>query len=299
MVCALSGIAGPKDVEPYLKNGVGAVLVGEALMRAKDTLAFVSGLLGGEEKSVRNARSEELLVKICGARSGVAAKAAIEAGADLVGIILVHGRKRFVSTETALEISKAVHETRKIRSKIQQHQSRQSPKVATNYFDHSARHFSHPDRALLVGVFQDHPLEYILAQQKLLDLDIVQLHGSEPVEWTRQIPVPVIKTFKPNSAGIGTTGYHGACLLDSGMGGTGKQLDVKDLRECLIGDGNVRVMLAGGLNPHNVASVLESLGEVSERVIGVDVSSGVEEGGQQSFDKIREFVNAAKSARQA
>src|SRR5215469_460675 len=117
MVCALSGIAGPKDVEPYLKNGVGAVLVGEALMRAKDTLAFVSELLGGEGKNVRHAGSEELLVKICGTRSGAAAKVAIEAGADLIGIILVTGRKRFVSTEIALEISKTVHETQKTRSK--------------------------------------------------------------------------------------------------------------------------------------------------------------------------------------
>jgi anthranilate synthase/indole-3-glycerol phosphate synthase/phosphoribosylanthranilate isomerase len=299
MVCALSGIAGRKDVEPYLKNGVGAVLVGEALMRAKDTVAFISELLGGEEKNIRQVRSEEILVKICGTRSGTAAKVAIEAGADLVGVILVKGRKRFVSTYTALEISKIVHETRKTRTKIQQDQSRPSPKAAKNYFDHSVRHFSHPDRALLVGVFQDQPLEYILEQQKLLNLDIVQLHGSEPIEWARQIPVPVIKTFKPNGAGIGTTGYHVTSLLDSGMGGTGKQLDLKDLQDCLTRDGNVRVMLAGGLNPHNVASVLESLGEVSERVIGVDVSSGVEEDGQQSFDKIREFVNAAKSACQA
>jgi len=299
MVCALSGISGPKDVEPYLKNGVGAVLVGEALMRAKDTVAFISELLGGEEKGVEHAQSEEPLVKICGTRSGAAAKVAIEAGADMIGIILVTGRKRFVSTGTALEISKAVHETRKARSKIKQDQSKQSSKTAKNYFDHSAQHLSHPDRALLVGVFQDHPLEYILEQQKLLNLDIVQLHGSEPVEWARQIPVPVIKTFKPNNTGIGITGYHVSSLLDSGIGGTGTQLDMKDLQTCLTKDGNIRVMLAGGLNPHNVANVLESLGEMSERVIGVDVSSGVEEDGQQSFEKIREFVNAAKSARQA
>ena len=299
IVCALSGIAGPKDVEPYLKNGVGAVLVGEALMRAKDTAAFISELLGGGERNVEHARSDELLVKICGTRSAAAAKVAIEAGADLVGIILVTGRKRCVSTETALEISKTVHETRRTRSKSQQDQSEQSPKAAKNYFKHSARHLSHPDRALLVGVFLDQPLEYILEQQKKFNLDIVQLHGCEPVEWARQIPVPVIKTFKPNSAGVGMTGYHAASLLDSSVGGTGKQLEVKDLQACLTRDGNVRVMLAGGLDPQNVVNVLESLGEVSERVIGVDVSSGVEEGGQQSFDKIREFVNVAKSARQA
>lgn len=44
VVCALSGISGPKDVEPYTKNGVSAVLVGEALMRASDTAQFISEL---------------------------------------------------------------------------------------------------------------------------------------------------------------------------------------------------------------------------------------------------------------
>lgn len=296
IVCALSGISGPKDVEPYLQNGVGAVLVGEALMRAKDTAQFVKEVLGGADDSLRTTKPKDLLVKICGTRSAEAANAAIDAGADLVGIILVTGRKRCVSTETALEISKVVHSTPGPTKSQQQISSSSS---AENYFTHSTRHITHPSRALLVGVFLDQPLEYILEQQKLLNLDIVQLHGSEPIEWARLIPVPVIKTFKPSgpsSLGIGATGYHTIPLLDSGVGGTGKQLALSDLKTCLERDPNLRVMLAGGLEAANVQSVLESLGELREKVVGVDVSSGVEDNGVQSLEKIRKFVSAAKGA---
>ena len=43
--CALSGISGAKDVRVYKEQGVNAVLVGEALMRAEDTKAFIRDLL--------------------------------------------------------------------------------------------------------------------------------------------------------------------------------------------------------------------------------------------------------------
>ncbi|KAK1020013.1 anthranilate synthase / indole-3-glycerol phosphate synthase, partial [Friedmanniomyces endolithicus] len=94
-LCALSGISGPQDVKPYRDNGVGAVLVGEALMRAENTAKFIAELLGGGGDVVeRKNEKRKLLVKICGTRSAEAARTAIEAGADLIGIILVTGRKR-------------------------------------------------------------------------------------------------------------------------------------------------------------------------------------------------------------
>ncbi|KIK67343.1 hypothetical protein GYMLUDRAFT_37441 [Collybiopsis luxurians FD-317 M1] len=45
LLCALSGISGPQDVNIYKEQGVHAVLVGEALMRAKDTAGFIRELL--------------------------------------------------------------------------------------------------------------------------------------------------------------------------------------------------------------------------------------------------------------
>ena len=45
VLCALSGIQGPGDVRVYKEQGVDAVLVGESLMRATDTKAFIEELL--------------------------------------------------------------------------------------------------------------------------------------------------------------------------------------------------------------------------------------------------------------
>ncbi|GME41547.1 Anthranilate synthase component 2 protein [Neofusicoccum parvum] len=296
IVCALSGIGGPKDVEPYEKNGVGAVLVGEALMRASNTAQFIAQLLGGSGESVKTTPRAAPLVKICGTRSAEAAKTAIEAGADLIGIILVEGRTRCVSTETALEISKVIHSTPKARRKDPSPSSSSIPNAASDFFAHaSAHHLSHPDRALLVGVFRNQPLDYVLAQQKALSLDIVQLHGAEPVEWASAIPVPVIHAFKPGEPGLARRGYHAASLLDSGAGGSGTKLDLAEVKEALQRDQSLRVLLAGGLGPENVKEAIAELGELGERVVGVDVSSGVEVDGKQDLGKIKAFVEAAKA----
>ncbi|KAK3619164.1 anthranilate synthase / indole-3-glycerol phosphate synthase [Elasticomyces elasticus] len=295
ILCALSGISGPQDVEAYRDNGVGAVLVGEALMRAKDTAKFIAELLGGGEEAVEKKARWKLLVKICGTRSAEAAKKAVEAGADMIGMILVTGRKRCVSTDTARAISKVVHEMPKASTSDISVPSTK----ATSYFEHTAaHHLQHPSRTLLVGVFQNQPLEYVLEQQRLLELDIVQLHGAEPIEWSTLIPCPVIRSFKPSGAesiGLRTRGYHSIPLLDSGAGGTGEKLAVEAVRETLRLDEGLRVMLAGGLNADNVRSVVGGLKDMGSRVVGVDVSSGVEDGkGEQDLEKIAQFVKAAR-----
>ncbi|KAF1965979.1 hypothetical protein BU23DRAFT_336050 [Bimuria novae-zelandiae CBS 107.79] len=291
IVCALSGITGPQDVEPYAQNGVGAVLVGEALMRASDTAEFIAHLLGGSAPS-KSSTASPLLVKICGTRSVEAANAAIEAGADLIGIILAPGLKRTVSTEMALAISEAVHKSRK------PHATRTvstESQTASDYFEHAAAsHASYSARALIVGVFRNQPLDYILEQQQLLNLDIVQIHGQAPVEWARLIPVPVIRAFGPKDIGIGTRGYHALPLLDAGLGGTGHQLDLSEVQDALSKDAGIKFILAGGLDPDNVQKVLDGLGDYRSRVQAVDVSSGVEVDDQQSLEKIRAFIKAAK-----
>lgn len=296
VLCALSGIAGPQDVLPYQQNGVGAVLVGEALMRASDTSKFIADLLGGQAAIQSAPSKKKPLVKICGTRSAEAAKTAIEAGADLIGMILVHGRKRCVSRDTALEISHAVHTLSKPSIIVQQ----QKPQMrATNYFEHTAANFiQHPTRALLVGVFQNQPLAYILEQQKLLNLDIVQLHGSEPLEWASLIPCPVIRSFDilspALSPALGARGFHSIPLIDSGLGGTGERVGIEKVKEVLSKDDGIRIMLAGGLEPENIQEVLNSIGEGRRAVVGVDVSSGVETDGEQDLGKIKAFVRAAK-----
>ena len=296
ILCALSGISGLQDVKPYQQAGVGAVLVGEALMKAKDTAKFIVDLLGGHEEEVKDDGEKQLLVKICGTRSAKAAETAIQAGADLIGMILVKGRTRCVSTEVAMEISKVVHSTSKGKM-LRPPQSAVDSK-AVDYFQHSARHaLQRPSRTLLVGVFRDQPLDYILEQQKLLELDAVQLHGSEPIEWARLVPCPVIHAFKLDDAELATRGYHALPMLDSGIGGTGKQIAAEKVKSLLDGDEGLGVVLAGGLDPENVVQAVNGLGDAGKRVLVVDTSSGVETDGQQDLEKIKAFVKAAKSIR--
>ncbi len=290
IVCALSGIYGPKDVSAYSKDGVKAILVGEALMRASDTVAFVADLLGGSTKDLHRHNGRRG-VKICGTRTPEAAKTAIEGGADMIGIILVPGRKRFVTEGTALKISSVVKST--VKPSTNEAPSPDDLVNASEFFDHSST-LIHPHRAVLVGVFLDATLSHIIEQVRILGLDIVQLHGTEPLEWARLIPVPVIRRFSPSEVGLGTRGYHALPLLDAGIGGSGKQLDLGAIRQMCAADTGVRFILAGGLDPSNVSSVLKALGDDGRRVVAVDVSSGVESEGKQDHDKIRAFVKAAK-----
>jgi anthranilate synthase/indole-3-glycerol phosphate synthase/phosphoribosylanthranilate isomerase len=290
-LCALSGINSHQDVLDCKRDGVNGVLVGEAIMRAPDASKFIRDLCAGPEAPAPTSTSKPLMVKICGTRSAEAASEAINAGADLIGMILVPGTKRCVSHETALAISDAVHSANKAASA----EPIQVPATATDFFTLSGE-VLRKKAPLLAGVFMNQPLEEVLEKQRLYGLDLVQLHGDEPLEWARLIPVPVIRKFAPGQVGLGVRGYHAAVLLDSGPG-TGKLLDVEAVKAALERDPHLSVLLAGGLEPENVAASVAALGPLAERLLGVDVASGVEVEGKQSLERIRGFVQAAKAIR--
>ncbi|MBE3049545.1 hypothetical protein IMZ48_45020, partial [Candidatus Bathyarchaeota archaeon] len=295
VLCALSGINTHADVQMCLRDGVDAVLVGEAIMRAPDASVFIHQLCAGSTATPQPAAADPLLVKICGTRSAEAARAAVEAGADLVGVCLVPGAKRCISHETALEISRAVHSVERRNTTEITTSEAEKRQIATDFFEGAARRLA-TSGPKLAGIFQNQPLAEILEKTATYGLDVVQLHGDEPVEWARLIPVPVIRCFKPGQVGAGSRGYHAVPLLDSGSG-SGKLLDVSRVREALEGDSELRVILAGGLDPENVAEAVGALGELSGRVVGVDVSSGVEVDGRQDVGRIRKFVEAGKAFR--
>lgn len=210
-------------------------------------------------------------------------------------MILVPGRKRTVSEESAKAISQAIHDFTRPASSS----GPVSPtNIATDFFTTAAQKVTAPGRTrpLLAGVFMNQSLEEVLELQRKYNLDIVQLHGNEPLEWAARIPVPVVRKFLPGEPGLATRGYHAVPLLDSGSG-SGKLLDSVDIKAQLAQDSELRVILAGGLDPTNVAETVASLGVEASHVIGVDVSSGVEVDGVQNLDRIREFVKAAKDIR--
>ena len=291
-LCALSGINSHQDVLDCKRDGVNGVLVGEAIMRAPDASKFIRELCAGPEAPAPTSATKPLLVKICGTRSAEAASEAIQAGADFVGMILVPGTKRVVSHETALAISQAVHGSKKDATSSE---AIQVPRTATDFFTLSGE-VLRKKAPLLVGVFMNQPLDEVLEKQRLYNLDVVQLHGNEPLEWAKLIPVPVIRTFKPGQIGLGVRGYHAVSLLDPGAG-TGTLLDAEAVKGALERDPQLSILLAGGLDPENVAASVAALGPLAERVLGVDVASGVEVDGKQSLERIKAFVQAAKAIR--
>lgn len=226
------------------------------------------------------------VVKICGLKTVEAAAEAINAGANMLGMIMVPGRSRSVSPEAAIEISKLVKAARAKKPSSELIK----PNREMSVFDSNSLRIRSPNQGpFIVGVFRNQSLEDVLKMQEQFELDYVQLHGDEPIEWAKQIPVPVIKRFTPGTPEFDqclSTGAHAISLIDSPLGGEGKMVD----RTILDGFAKkgARFIIAGGLNPENVSSV-----NTTQGVIGVDVSGGVETNGEKDFSKIRAFVKNA------
>lgn len=318
ILCALSGITGPEDVRSYVSQGVGAVLVGEALMRAPDPAIFIRHLLDFPEPEAVAQTSQVPLVKICGIRSVEHALHAAEAGADLIGLVFAPNSKRVVDLSTAADIVQYV------RGSSQRPSSSSStlatPASPSSWFARSSQAIVstiHSNkRPLLVGVFQNQPLEEIVAIATTVQLDLVQLHGSEPVQWAKFIPVPVIRAFHLPPAGdtsveqakfipdLTRPGLNNFILLDSTRpgsklsGGAGVIVDwdlarhIADAGETPASasqKGRLPIILAGGLTPDNVHDAIEKV-----RPWAVDVSGGVETNGVKDPRKVRAFIEAAK-----
>lgn len=271
VLCALSGISSPEDVNRYVLEGVGAVLIGENLTRADDTAGFIRQLLSLPPASTQPQwRTQPPLVKICGIRSKDEALAVAEAGADMLGLMFVERSKRYTDLQTAMEISQAIRTLR--------FSTASSPPSAFDvnsspwFTTHASRLCSFISRPLLVGVFQNASLETILHVTTAAQLDLVQLHGSEPIEWAHCIPVPVIRVFHVGTEGInGITrgGAHQFILLDS-------------IRE----DGSGLSGGSGKIVDWNIAKNIVDAGEI---VLGGRASNKAGPGAPAARDKTPEF----------
>lgn len=147
-----------------------------------------------------------------------------------------------------------------------------------------------------IGVFVDEPLLSLIDIIHDCRLDLVQLHGSETIEYAMEVPCPVIKTFRPR----GPLCYEQinawpvwALLFDTyyaaAYGGCGCTFNWDWLRG-ISSIGNV--IIAGGLNNFNVSEVIRQI-----RPMAVDVSSGVEyPGGGKDPSKVGDFISAVRQA---
>lgn len=153
-----------------------------------------------------------------------------------------------------------------------------------------------PADILTVGVFRDQPTKFVIDAVQHAGLRAVQLHGHETpgdADQVRPYCQALFVAFPAGDPGLAHVDDYGAdaILLDSHAPGSGKVFDWS-LAEGL--PSNRRVILAGGLNPDNVAAGIDEV-----RPWGVDVASGVEIEGQPGRKdplKVRDFIRAAREA---
>ncbi|KAF3985577.1 hypothetical protein FT663_02407 [Candidozyma haemuli var. vulneris] len=249
----------------------------------------------------------EKLVKICGIRRPQDATAAINSGADILGVIMVPNRQRTIAHEDALEISKAVHAARDEKHRKFKNAKELNSHIASQSFaSHEEYLLSYHDLILqngpfLTGVFRNQDPKTVFELAEQLNLDIIQLHGSEdPAEFmalntdnkfciVKRFVLPEQTEYMTNFLKtLHTTDNKGFALplLDSELGGEGKTIDLS-----LINDLQGSFILAGGLTPDNLKNTKDFI----NNVVGFDVSGGVEDdSGFKDHNKISQFVAEGK-----
>ncbi|MBD3258161.1 N-(5'-phosphoribosyl)anthranilate isomerase [candidate division GN15 bacterium] len=207
---------------------------------------------------------KRFMVKVCGITRPKDARLAEQLGADMIGLIFYRKSPRFLSQRNAARVVKGV-----------------SPAVRT------------------VGVFVDEPFGRIVRVAQKLRLDMVQLHGNEPVSLIRHLQregLKVIKAFSmQDNADLDKIRNSAAdmMMLDHRTaelpGGTGETFDwtIKPPKKlpCLV--------LAGGISADNVAEGVRRFNPLM-----VDVNSSVEtRPGTKSEQKLKAFFAACDRIR--
>ena len=206
-----------------------------------------------------------LRVKICGLTTPQDARAAIEFGADALGFNFFAGSKRYVG-HGAEWIRKLPAEVDKIA-------------IAVNPTIEEAKGI-----AALPGI------------------TALQLHGAETPAFCRRLVGEGIRFEKalpvsgPESLVNLPDFYTETVLLDSsgagGFGGSGRAFPWELARGFVETHPRLRVVLAGGLTPENVAEAAATV-----RPFGVDVATGVESSpGRKDYGRLRAFIVAARGA---
>jgi phosphoribosylanthranilate isomerase len=213
----------------------------------------------------RRARLVE--VKICGVTNLSDALDAVDCGADALGFNLFSGSKRFIQINTAGEWMAKV-----------------------------------PAGIRKVAVMVDPTLAEAMRTAQLPFIDSLQLHGNESAEFCSELAKHGVRFTKALPMRDETSVQQPAhfstvsVLLDSGragtFGGSGETFPWSLAYRFIEAHPELRVILAGGLTPENVAEAIDRV-----RPAGVDVTSGVESSvGRKDRRLLQAFVGAVTAA---
>ncbi|MDH5407572.1 MAG: phosphoribosylanthranilate isomerase [Gammaproteobacteria bacterium] len=199
--------------------------------------------------------------KICGLTRTEDVAAAVEAGADAIGLVFYTPSPRHVDIEHAAKLAKSA-----------------------------------PAFVTVVGLFVNASEADVNSVIDKVDIDLLQFHGDESEAFCRSFNRPYIKAVRVASAKDITQADREfstarALLLDTYVegtpGGTGESFDWS----MIPADTKRPLILAGGLNPENVATAIKTV-----KPYAVDVSGGVESAkGIKDHDKIRAFMKEVGS----
>ncbi|MEC8524693.1 MAG: phosphoribosylanthranilate isomerase [Pseudomonadota bacterium] len=196
-------------------------------------------------------------IKICGITRPEDAWAAVESGADALGLVFYPPSPRAVDVAQAKAAVEGV-----------------------------------PAFVSVTALFVNPTVEEVQSVLDNVRIDLIQFHGDEDDDFCRQFKRPYIKALRVRQASdvvASCLRFPGALaiLLDSykpGVpGGTGETFDWSLVPETPPKP----IVLAGGLEPSNVASAIKQI-----RPFAVDISGGVEASkGIKDHSKITDFVN--------
>lgn len=213
-------------------------------------------------------RHSQLIIKFCGICRLEDARMAAEAGATALGIMQVPSSPRYLPLQQATELSSNIRDTIGTKLKI-------------------------------IAVIADATEQQITDIIDNIKPDMLQFHGDEIDEFCVSFALPYIKAIRATTAEEirqQATKHPSAThlLLDSlatnnSFGGSGETFDWEQIpAEAKLAN---RLIIAGGLNPNNLAELLR-------KIIpgGVDVSSGIEhKPGMKDVKLMNDFVGAIRS----
>ena len=245
------------------------------------------------------------LVKICGNRTPEDVRAAAAAGADFVGMV-------FARSSRQVDVEEAQAMVRALGGPLASHELALPPQTITHarhdvetWFQHGTQvlaRYLEAKRPLTVGVFADQSIDEVNEIAEETGIDLVQLSGNESWEDCLLVTKQVIQVVHVSPIDSPSDpmehvqpGFALVLMLDAAhgpyRGGGGMPFDWEVARRVAE---RVPVMLAGGLNPENVA---EAVRLVQPWI--VDVSSGTETDGRKDHARVRAFIDALRAADEA
>jgi phosphoribosylanthranilate isomerase len=210
------------------------------------------------------------LAKICGVTAEADAAAAARLGVDFLGLNFWPRSKRYLAIERAPAIAAAARGA--------------APSCQ------------------LVGVFVNATPDEIAVIHAAVRLDVVQLHGDEPPAMVREVSERLgVAVWKAVAAGelaaverLDEWEGAAAILLDApsaGRGGSGLTIDPAVVLHARRRSPALRLVLAGGMRPDNVAAAIAATGPWA-----VDTASGVEVSpGKKDEAKMAAFLAAVRA----